>query len=165
MCWSPTAATSVLHRTLPAASTGTASAADVWGGERAWLVPVDSPYDQSYATHWNTNGATSGTARFARATVQQRILDLLGIDLSGVDPNSWFKILSANQYGWVSQMQIGPDGGPQPPPAAAAGSARRCWPARAWTAAACAASASPSATMPPPIASSLTSTATATASA
>ena len=95
-----------------AASTGTASAADVWGGERAWLVPVDSPYDQSYATHWNTNGATSGTARFARATVQQRILDLLGIDLSGVDPNSWFKILSANQYGWVSQMQIGPDGGP-----------------------------------------------------
>lgn len=94
------------------ASTGTASAADVWGNDRAWLQAVESPYDQSTATHWNTNGATSGTARFSRATLQQRILDVLGIDLSGVDPNSWFKILSANQYGWVSQMQIGPDGGP-----------------------------------------------------
>lgn len=94
------------------ASTGTASAVDVWGNDRAWLQAVESPYDQSTATHWNTNGATSGTARFSRATLQQRILDVLGIDLSGVDPNSWFKILSANQYGWVSQMQIGPDGGP-----------------------------------------------------
>lgn len=94
------------------ASTGTASAADVWGNDRAWLQAVESPYDQSTATHWNTNGATSGTARFSRATLQQRILDVLGIDLSGADPNSWFKILSANQYGWVSQMQIGPDGGP-----------------------------------------------------
>lgn len=94
------------------ASTGTASAADVWGNDRAWLQAVESPYDQSTATHWNTNGATSGTARFSRATLQQRILDVLSIDLSGVDPNSWFKILSANQYGWVSQMQIGPDGGP-----------------------------------------------------
>ena len=94
------------------ASTGTASAADVWGSDRAWLQAVDSPYDQSTASHWNTNGATSGTARFSRATLQQRIQDVLGIDLSGVDPNSWFKILSANQYGWVSQMQIGPDSGP-----------------------------------------------------
>lgn len=94
------------------ASKGTASAADVWGNERAWLQAVDSPYDETTATNWHTNGATSGTARFSRATVQQRIQDVLGIDLSGVDPNKWFKILSANQYGWVTQMQIGPDEGP-----------------------------------------------------
>lgn len=94
------------------ASKGTASAADVWGSDRAWLQAVDSPYDETTATNWHTNGATSGTARFSRATVQQRILDVLGIDLSGVDPNNWFKILSANQYGWVTKMQIGPDEGP-----------------------------------------------------
>ncbi|HJD21988.1 MAG TPA: SpoIID/LytB domain-containing protein [Candidatus Gemmiger faecigallinarum] len=94
------------------ASTGTASSADVWGGDLPWLQAVESPYDQSFATNWNTNGASSGTARFARQTVQQRIQEVLGIDLSGVDPNSWFKIVSANQYGWVSQIQIGPDGGP-----------------------------------------------------
>ena len=29
------------------ASTGTASAAEVWGNDRAWLQAVDSPYDQS----------------------------------------------------------------------------------------------------------------------
>ena len=28
------------------ASTGTASAAEVWGNDRAWLQAVDSPYDQ-----------------------------------------------------------------------------------------------------------------------
>lgn len=94
------------------ASKGTASSADVWGGERAWLQAVESPYDETTATNWHTNGATSGTARFSRATVQQRILDVLGIDLSGVDPNKWFKILSTNQYGWVTKMQIGPDEGP-----------------------------------------------------
>ena len=94
------------------ASKGTASSADVWGGERAWLQPVDSPYDEQFATNWHTSGATSGTARFARATLQERIKSRLGLDLSGVDPNQWFKILSANQYGWVAQMQIGPDGGP-----------------------------------------------------
>ena len=92
------------------ASTGTASAADVWGNDRPWLQAVDSPYDQSVATNWNTNGNTSGTARFARQTVQDRIKSELGIDLSGVDPNSWFKIISTNQYGWVSKIQIGPDG-------------------------------------------------------
>ena len=94
------------------ASKGTASAADVWGSDRAWLQAVDSPYDETTASNWHTNGATSGTARFSRATVQQRILDVLGIDLSGVDPNKWFKVLSANQYGWVTKMQIGPDEGP-----------------------------------------------------
>ncbi|MGN0984290.1 MAG: SpoIID/LytB domain-containing protein, partial [Gemmiger sp.] len=91
------------------ASTGTASSKDVWGGERAWLQAVDSPYDQQVATHWNTNGATSGTARFARQTLQDRIQEKLGIDLSGVDPNQWFNIVSANPYGWVVRIQIGPD--------------------------------------------------------
>ncbi|MDD4850317.1 MAG: SpoIID/LytB domain-containing protein [Gemmiger sp.] len=93
------------------ASTGTASSADVWGSERAWLQAVDSPYDQTAASNWNTNGATTGCARFSRETLGQRISSELGIDLSGVDPNSWFKILSANSYGWVAQMQIGPDDG------------------------------------------------------
>ena len=92
------------------ASTGTASSADVWGGERAWLQAVDSPYDQSVASNWNTNGNSSGTARFARATLESRIRDKLGVDLSGVDPNSWFTIKSANQYGWVAKIQVGPDG-------------------------------------------------------
>ena len=47
------------------ASTGTASAAEVWGNDRAWLQAVDSPYDQSVSSHWNTNGNSSGTARFS----------------------------------------------------------------------------------------------------
>ena len=95
------------------ASTGTASSADVWGGERAWLQAVDSPYDQSVATHWNTNGATSGTARFARATLLERIKDKLGLDLTDVDPNQWFSIQSANAYGWVAKIRVGPEGGGQ----------------------------------------------------
>ena len=93
------------------ASTGTASAAEVWGNERAWLQAVDSPYDQQVATNWNTNGNSSGTARFARQTLQDRIRDVMDIDLSGVDPNSWFTIQSANQYGWVAKIQVGPDAG------------------------------------------------------
>ena len=93
------------------ASTGTASSADVWGNDRAWLQAVDSPFDQTVSSNWNTNGNNTGCARFSRATLEQRIRDELQIDLAGVDPNSWFKILSANQYGWVAQMQIGPDGG------------------------------------------------------
>lgn len=91
------------------ASTGTASAKEVWGSERAWLQAVDSPYDQQVATNWNTNGNSSGTARFSRQTLQDRILEVMGTDLSGVDPNEWFHILSANAYGWVAQIQIGPD--------------------------------------------------------
>lgn len=92
------------------ASTGTASAADVWGNDRPWLQAVDSPYDQTVASNWNTNGSTSGTARFSRQTLQDRIKAEMDIDLSGVDPNSWFKIVSANQYGWVAKIQVGPDG-------------------------------------------------------
>lgn len=91
------------------ASTGTASSAEVWGSARPWLVAVDSPYDQSTASNWNTNGYNTGCARFARQTLQDRIKEKMGVDLSGVDPNSWFTILSTNQYGWVSQMQIGPN--------------------------------------------------------
>ena len=93
------------------ASTGTASAAEVWGNDRAWLQAVDSPYDQQIATNWNTNGNSSGTARFSRQTLQDRIKDVMDIDLSGVDPNSWFTIQSANQYGWVAKIQVGPDAG------------------------------------------------------
>lgn len=91
------------------ASTGTASAAEVWGNDRAWLQAVDSPYDQQIATNWNTNGNSSGTARFSRQTLQDRIKEVMDIDLSGVDPNSWFTIQSANQYGWVAKIQVGPD--------------------------------------------------------
>lgn len=91
------------------ASTGTASAADVWGNARPWLVAVDSPYDQSTASNWNTNGYNTGCARFSRQTLQDRIKEKMGVDLSDVDPNSWFTILSKNEYGWVTQMQIGPN--------------------------------------------------------
>lgn len=94
------------------ASTGTASSADVWGGDRPYLQPVDSPYDKDVATHWNTNGATSGTARFARTTLLERFKEKLEIDLTDVDPNDWFHILSANAYGWVGRIQVGPDSGP-----------------------------------------------------
>ena len=93
------------------ASTGTASAAEVWGNDRAWLQAVDSPYDQQVSTNWNTNGNSSGTARFSRQTLQDRIKEVMDIDLSGVDPNSWFTIQSANQYGWVAKIQVGPDAG------------------------------------------------------
>ena len=91
------------------ASTGTASAADVWGSNIPYLQAVDSPYDQTTASNWNTNGYNTGCARFSRQTLQDRILEKMGVDLSGVDPNSWFTILSTNQYGWVTQMQIGPN--------------------------------------------------------
>ena len=91
------------------ASTGTASAAEVWGNDRAWLQAVDSPYDQQIATNWNTNGNSSGTARFSRQTLQDRIKEVMDIDLSGVDPNNWFTIQSANAYGWVAKIQVGPD--------------------------------------------------------
>ena len=91
------------------ASTGTASAAEVWGNDRAWLQAVDSPYDQQVASNWNTNGNSSGTARFSRQTLQDRIKDVMDIDLSGVDPNNWFTIQSANAYGWVAKIQVGPD--------------------------------------------------------
>ena len=91
------------------ASTGTASAREVWGNDRPYLQAVDSPYDQQVATHWNTNGATTGCARFSRQTVQDRVLEKMGVDLSSVDPSQWFTILSANQYGWVAQIQIGPN--------------------------------------------------------
>ena len=93
------------------ASTGTASAAEVWGNDRAWLQAVDSPYDQQVASNWNTNGNSSGTARFSRQTLQDRIKDVMDIDLSGVDPNNWFAIQSANAYGWVAKIQVGPDAG------------------------------------------------------
>ena len=93
------------------ASTGTASAAEVWGNDRAWLQAVDSPYDQQVASNWNTNGNSSGTARFSRQTLQDRIKDVMDIDLSGVDPNNWFTIQSANAYGWVAKIQVGPDAG------------------------------------------------------
>ena len=93
------------------ASTGTASAAEVWGNDRAWLQAVDSPYDQQVASNWNTNGNSSGTARFCRQTLQDRIKDVMDIDLSGVDPNNWFTIQSANAYGWVAKIQVGPDAG------------------------------------------------------
>ncbi len=145
------------------ASTGTASSAEVWGGERAWLQAVDSPYDQQVSSNWNTNGNSSGTARFSRETLENRIRDELGIDLAGVDPNSWFTIKSANQYGWVAKIQVGPDAASAP--SAGAGSARICWPARALTGAACAASASRSAMTPIWIALSLMCTVTATAAA
>ena len=92
------------------ASTGTASAAEVWGNDRPWLQAVDSPYDQQVATNWHTNGNESGTARFSRQTLLERIKSELSIDLTNVDPNQWFKILSANQYGWVAKIQVGPDG-------------------------------------------------------
>ncbi len=92
------------------ASTGTASAAEVWGNDRAWLQAVDSPYDQQVSTNWNTNGNASGTARFSRQTLQDRIKEVMDIDLSGTDPNTWFTIKSANQYGWVAKIQVGPDG-------------------------------------------------------
>lgn len=91
------------------ASTGTASSADIWGGERAWLQAVDSPYDKTYASNWNTNGNSSGTARYSRQVLQDRILEKLGIDLSSLDPSQWFTILKTNAYGWIGQdgIQIG----------------------------------------------------------
>ena len=72
------------------ASTGTAAASEVWGGTIPYLVPVDSPYDQSTASNWNTNGYNTGCARFARQKLQDRIKEKMGVDLSGVDPNNWF---------------------------------------------------------------------------
>lgn len=91
-------------------STGTSSCRDVWGVDRAYLQAVESPYDKQYSTNWNTNGAVSGTARYSRQTVLNRVKEKLGIDLSVIeDPNDWFTILSTNAFGYVNQLQIGND--------------------------------------------------------
>lgn len=115
------------------------------------------------SSHWNTNGNSSGTARFSRQTLQDRIRDVMDIDLSGVDPNSWFTIQSANQYGWVAKIQVGPDAG--------VGTVSGRWfrenllARQSVDGRSCAASASRSATTPIWTALSLMSTATATAAA
>ncbi len=89
-------------------SYGTVSCKDVWGVDRAYLQAVESPYDKQYSKNWNTNGASSGTARYSRETVLARVQEKLGIDLSAIeDPNDWFKVLSTNAFGYVNQMQIG----------------------------------------------------------
>ena len=89
-------------------SYGTVNCKDVWGVDRPYLQAVESPYDKQYSRNWNTNGSTSGTARYSRETVRSRVQEKLGIDLSVIeDPNEWFKVLSTNAFGYVTQMQIG----------------------------------------------------------
>lgn len=89
-------------------SYGTVSCKDVWGVDRAYLQAVESPYDKQYSANWNTNGNSSGTARYSRETVLARVKEKLDIDLSVIeDPNDWFRILSTNAFGYVNQMQIG----------------------------------------------------------
>ena len=79
---------------------GTTSSADVWGGYRSYLVEVDSPYDASTATNWQT------TETYSSATVAARAKEKLGVDLTG-DPSTWLEITSTTTYGYVKGIRIG----------------------------------------------------------
>ncbi len=109
------------------ASTGKPRLCRVWGGERAWLQAVDSPYDQQVFQQLEHQRNSSGTARFSREDAgETAIRDELGIDLAGVDPNSWFTIKSANSTAGSPRFRSGPDSNSET--VMAAGSGKTCCP-------------------------------------
>ena len=85
------------------AAYGTNSSQEVWGGARAYLVNVDSPYDQNYASNWKN------TRTYYVNEVASRAQERLGIDLRAYseNPADWMGDLSKNSSGYVNQMRIG----------------------------------------------------------
>lgn len=79
---------------------GTTASVDVWGGVRNYLIEVESPYDASTATNWET------TEVYSSATVAARAKEKLGIDLTG-DPSTWLEVTSTTTYGYVKGVRIG----------------------------------------------------------
>ncbi len=85
------------------AAYGTCSSQDVWGGARPYLIAVDSPYDPTYATHWET------VKSYPRADLAARVKERLGEDLEAYsdDPSDWIGDLSKNSSGYVLDMRVG----------------------------------------------------------
>lgn len=85
------------------AAFGTNASEDVWGSSRPYLVAVDSPYDQTYATNWQN------TRVFTVEEVAQRASERLGQDLYAYsdDPSTWMGDLVKNSSGYVTSMRVG----------------------------------------------------------
>ena len=85
------------------AAYGTCSSQDVWGGARPYLIAVDSPYDPTYATHWET------VKSYPSADLAARVKERLGEDLKAYsdDPSDWIGDLSKNSSGYVLDMRVG----------------------------------------------------------
>lgn len=85
------------------AAFGTNPSQEVWGGARPYLVAVESPYDQQYATNWKN------TRVFTVEEVATRAREKLGEDLYAYseNPADWMGDLVKNSSGYVLSMRIG----------------------------------------------------------
>ena len=85
------------------AAFGTNPSEDVWGSSRPYLVAVESPYDQQYATNWQN------TRVFTQQEVADRAMEKLGVDLYAYseDPNEWFGDIVKNSSGYVTSLRLG----------------------------------------------------------
>ena len=85
------------------AAFGTNPSEDVWGSSRPYLVAVESPYDQQYATNWQN------TRVFTQQEVADRAMEKLGVDLYAYseDPNNWFGDIVKNSSGYVTSLRLG----------------------------------------------------------
>ena len=78
----------------------TESSADVWGGERSYLVPVASPGD-AYAAGYRTS------ASFPQEEIRAALLGLAPDAVLGGDPAAWFGELSRTASGSVLSVTAG----------------------------------------------------------
>ena len=85
------------------AAFGTCPSEDVWGSSRPYLVAVESPYDQQYASNWQN------TRVFTEQEVADRAMEKLGVDLYAYseDPNEWFGDIVKNSSGYVTSLRLG----------------------------------------------------------
>lgn len=85
------------------AAYGTNPSQEVWGSSRPYLVAVDSPYDQQYATNWKN------TRVFTVEEVAARASEKLGQDLYAYseNPADWMGDLVKNASGYVLSMRVG----------------------------------------------------------
>lgn len=85
------------------AAFGTCPSEDVWGSSRPYLVAVESPYDQQYASNWQN------TRVFTEQEMADRAMEKLGVDLYAYseDPNEWFGDIVKNSSGYVTSLRLG----------------------------------------------------------
>ena len=85
------------------AAFGTCSSAEVWGGSKPYLVAVESPYDQQYASNWQN------TREYTAEEVRLRAQDKLGEDLAAYsdNPADWLGDIAKNSSGYVSTLRVG----------------------------------------------------------
>ena len=85
------------------AAFGTCSSAEVWGGSKPYLVAVDSPYDQQYASNWQN------TREYTAEEVRIRAQDKLGENLAAYsdNPANWLGDLAKNSSGYVNTLRVG----------------------------------------------------------